>query len=206
MTMGIDMVRTIVVVILACIGLTSCAINEVTAHRYANAAVSASESGDWITARENWRRAYINAKLAHMDNKALAVALYEYGRASGVVCEWEEAESSLKETYRLGTSTDDLSYMSVYELGRMNYDRKRYADAVEQFSKVKVFFDMTEADTKDPLGYADYLDEYAIALEQTGKPSEAQPLRSRSMELRKTFVGKNSHTEKTPYGTMCRNP
>lgn len=190
--------------LVACAVLSGCAINESTAHRYANAGVSASQRGDWAVARENWRRAVINARLAHMNDRAMAVGHYEYGRASGVVCEWAEAEFALKEAYRLDTASGGPSYMAAYELGRMHFDRKQYAEAVEQYSLVKAEFERLQVETKDPVGYADYLDEYAMALEQTGKADEAQPLRVRSDQLRKTFPGKTAHTEKTPYGTQCK--
>ncbi|MDR1969652.1 MAG: hypothetical protein LBQ32_13345 [Burkholderiaceae bacterium] len=200
------MTLRIIVAVFFCIALSSCAINERTAHRYANAGEAASQRGDWTAAREHWRRAVINAKLAHMNNRALAVAHYEYGRASGVVCEWTEAEFGLKEAYRLDAAGGGPAYMAAYELGRMYYDRKQYGNAADQFARVKVDFDRLQADTKDPVGYADFLDEYAIALEQTGKAREAQPLRARSSELRKVFSGRAARTEKTPYGTQCKNP
>jgi len=184
--------------------LGGCAVNERTAHNYANAGVAASQRGDWATARENWRRAVINARLGQMSNQALAIANYEYGRASGVVCEWAEAESALAEAYRLDSISAGPTYKTTYELGRMYSDRKMYAKAVEQFAKVKVEFEKLQAETKDPVGYAEFLDEYANALEQTGLTNDAKPLRLRAEELRKTFPGKASHTEKTPYGTKCK--
>lgn len=195
-----------IVAVSACFVIFGCAINERTAHRYANAGDAASQRGDWTAAREHWRRAVINAKLAHMSDRALAVAHYEYGRASGVVCEWAEAELGLKEAYRLDAAAGGPAYKAAYELGRLNYDRKQYRSAVEQFLQAKTEFDKLQAETKDPVGYADFLDEYAVALEQTGRAEQAQPLRSKSLELRKTFSGKTAHTEKTPYGTQCKNP
>jgi tetratricopeptide (TPR) repeat protein len=185
--------------------LAGCAINERTAHRYANAAEASSQSGNWAASRENWKRALINAKLAHMDDHALAVANYEYGRASGVLCDWTEAEFGLKEAYRLDSQSGGTVFKDTYELGRMNFDRKQFAAAIEYFSQVKTAFDAVQAETRDPLGYADFLDEYAASLEQTGKGDAAKPLRARSTELRKTFPNRDSHTEKTPYGTQCNS-
>lgn len=95
--------------------------------------------------------------------------------------------------------------MSLYELGKMSYDRKQYTKAIEYFARVKKEFDKVQADTKDPLGYADYLEEYASALEQTDNAMEVEEHRSRAAELRKIFEGKDSHTEKTPYGTQCKS-
>lgn len=194
----------LVAAVVASAVLSGCAVNESTAHRYANAGAYSSQRGDWPAAQENWRRAVINARLAHMNDRAMAVGHYEYGRASGVVCEWAEAEFALNEAYRLDAASGGPAYMAAYELGRMHFDRKQYAEAVKQYALVKAEFERLQVETKDPVGYADYLDEYAMALEQTGKANEAQPLRVRSGELRKTFPGKTAHTEKTPYGTQCK--
>src|SRR2546423_15195776 len=93
--------------------------------------------------------------------------------------------------------------MSLYEMGRMNYDRKLYAQAIGYFARVEPEFERRQLDTQDPLGMADYLDEYATALEQTGKIDQAKSRRARAGELRQTFRGRQAHTEKTPYGTQC---
>lgn len=87
----------------------------------------------------------------------------------------------------------------------MNYDRKQYTKAIEYFVRVKVEFDKLQADTRDPLGYVDYLEEYAGALEITGNNAEVKKHRVRAVELRKAFPGKDAHTEKTPYGTQCKS-
>lgn len=181
-------------------------INRHTAGKYSQAAYSAMKSGDWFNARMYFGRAIQNAKIGGVDTKAMAVLWYEYGRSSGVICDWPEAERGLNEAYKLDSETGGPAYMSLYEFGRMNYDRKQYAKAVEYFARVKVEFDKLQADTRDPLGYADYLEEYAGALEKTGNNAEAKKHRARAVELRKAFPGKDAQTEKTPYGTQCKSP
>lgn len=196
------------IVMAVLITLVGCAnpINRHTAVKYNHAAYAAMKSGDWVNARMYFGRAIPNAKIGGVDPKAMAVLWYEYGRSSGVICDWSEAERGLNEAYKLDSETGGPAYMSLYEFGRMNYDRKQYAKAVEYFARVKTEFDKLQADTKDPLGYADYLEEYASALEQTGNAAEVEKHRARAAELRKTFPGKDAHTEKTPYGTQCKSP
>ncbi len=95
------------------------------------------------------------------------------------------------------------SYMSLYELARMNYDRELYAEANTYFQDAYTEMEAEQADTRDPVGYADFLDEYAFSLEQTGQNGLASKLSARSEKIRVAFKAKQSHTEKTPYGTLC---
>jgi hypothetical protein len=134
---------------------------------------------------------------------AKAVLYYEYGRSSGVICDWVEAERGLNQAYQLDEQSGGPAYMSLYELARMNFDRKRYPEALEYFNRVLPEFNRIQADTRDPLGYAAFLDEYGASLQQVEKTSEAASAKARAEELRKAFQGKDPHTEKTPYGTQC---
>lgn len=178
-------------------------INLRTASNYSSAGYAAMAAGDWAKARMNFGRAVQNAEIGRADPKAIGALWYEYGRASGVICDWPEAERGLNKSLELDSQSGGPAYMSLYELGRMNYDRKQYAEAVGYFARVKTEFDRMQADSRDPVSYAEYLDEYAGALEQTANASEAAPLRSRAAELRRTFPGQAGRTEKTPYGTQC---
>jgi hypothetical protein len=134
----------------------------------------------------------------------LAVLYYEYGRASGVICDWPEAERGLNEAYNLDQQTHGPSYMSQLELARLNYDRKQYGKAVEYIDRAMPAIDKYQLDTRDPLGYADLLDEYATSLGKMGKPESVGKWRARAEELRKAFPGKNADTDRTPYGTQCQ--
>lgn len=198
------------VVVAGLIILAGCAnpINRHTAGKYNQAAYAAMKSGDWFGARMYFGRAIQNAKVGGVDTKSMAVLWYEYGRSSGVICDWVEAERGLDEAYKLDSETQGPVYMSLYERGRMHYDRKQYTKAVEYFARTNAEFDKARFnfDTADPLGYADYLEEYSDALEKTGNVNDAKKHRDRAVELRNTFPGKEAHTEKTPYGTQCKLP
>ena len=193
----------VVVAVLAT--LISCAnpVNRKTAVNYNKAAYSAMRSGEWAKSRMYFGRAIQNSKFGGVNPKKMAVLWYEYGRTSGVICDWPEAERGLNEAYKFDSENGGPAFMSLYELGRMYYDRKLYPKASDYFTRVEVEFNKIEADTKDPLGYAEFLEEFATALEQTGNSTDAEKHRARATELRKTFPGKRSHTEKTPYGTQC---
>jgi len=191
--------------VIALLILTSCAapINQRNAEKYYAEAVSAQHSGDWWSARKYFARAISNAELAGAPNSSLALLWYEYGRSSGVICDWQEAEGGLIKALELDLKTGGPAYMPLYELARMNYDREMYTEAVEFFRRAYAKMETDQADTKDPIGYADFLDEYSHALDESGRKDLAPKFVVRSERIRAAFVGKDSHTEKTPYGVEC---
>jgi hypothetical protein len=157
-------------------------------------------------ARSNFARSIPNAEVGGVPPRTKAVLYYEYGRASGVICDWAEAEKGLNTSLELDRSIDGPVHLSKMELGRMYFDRKDYVAAERYFSELYPLFQKMGADTADPLGYAVFLDEYATVLEQAHKNDEAVPLRARSHELRKTFPEGTARTDRTPYGTQCASP
>ena len=185
--------------------LVGCAnpINKKTAQNYYRAAINAQQNGDWENARMYFSRAIVNAELGGIDSSTLAVLWYEYGRSSGVTCNWIEAEKGLLKAYELDRANKGPTYMSLYELARMNYDQKNFENAVGYFDKAYLEFEENQIDTKDPVGYADFLDEYSFTLENINKRDKVEGLKIRSSKIREAFKGKKSHTDKTPYGTNC---
>jgi len=198
--------RTIIIILTAIV-LVGCAnpINRETAQNYYGAAISAQRNGDWENARMYFGRAIDNANVGGADDSTLAVLWYEYGRSSGVICDWVEAEKGLLKAYELDRINKGPTYMSLYELARMNYDQKDFKKAEGYFHKSYLEFEENQIDTKDPVGYADFLDEYSVTLENLGKEGEAEELKIRSSKIREAFKNKDSHTDKTPYGTKCSN-
>jgi hypothetical protein len=88
--------------------------------------------------------------------------------------------------------------MSLVELARLNFDRQQHGTAVEYFDRVVLELEASHADTRDPIGYAQILDEYASSLEQTGKNGLAGKFHDRARDLRKAFPGQSSRTDRTP--------
>ena len=196
----------LILIIVALFIFQSCAapINQRNAEKYYAAAVSAQHSGDWWNSRKYFARAISNAELAGAPSKGLAVLWYEYGRSSGVICDWEEAENGLNKAFELDSKIGGPAYMSLYELAQMNYARELYTAAIEYFQGAYSGMEEDQADTKDPIGYADFLDKYIHALEQAGRNDLVPQLSARSEKIRAAFTGKESHTEQTPYGTLCQ--
>ncbi|MSQ58542.1 MAG: hypothetical protein EXR36_02555 [Betaproteobacteria bacterium] len=191
---------------LALILLQGCGGNSINlraARNYAAAGYQAMHAGDWKNAQTYFSRAILNAQLAKAGPRAMAVLKYEYGRSSGVICDWGEAQAGLNEAYDLDRQNAGPAYMSLYELARLNLDRRDYPKAKEYFEQAFAEFQKIGADTRDPLAYAEFLEEYAVTLENTWSGTEAFAHRERALEIRGTFPAGKSHTEKTPYGAQC---
>lgn len=87
-------------------------INAKTATDYAQAANNAAQLGDWAKARMCLCRAIVNAQLGGSSPAQLAVLYYEHGRASGIVCEFSDAEKPLIRAYDLDKQAGGPTYMS----------------------------------------------------------------------------------------------
>lgn len=165
-------------------------------------------SGQWFEARMGFGRAITNAEIGGVDDGHMANLWYEYGRASGVICDWIEAERGLDEALSIIQKHDDeqrIHYVLV-EIGRMYFDRKEYGETLEYFGRAQPFLEKINIEVHDPLAYADYLDEYAVAFNEVGRPSDSKIRSTRASEIRKVFPGKTSDTQRTPYGTQCAAP
>ncbi len=187
--------------------IASCAnpINARNASLHAQVANEAGNSGDWDTARRHWAKALVNAQLAGSPTQQLAVFNYEYGRALGVTCFYDEAEKYLLKAFELDTQCGGPAFMSLAELAHLKYDQKQYDKAVGYFERAIRAMEKAHAAEKAPAGFAIILDEYASAMENTGRLSEAKDLRGRATELRKLKPEVRPSTERTPYGTQCNS-
>jgi len=193
----------IVLVILAVTGCVS-AINTTNARYHAVAATEAEKAGDWTVARKEWAKALVNAELAGSPVQQLAVFNYEYGRALGVQCFWDEAEKYLLKAYELDLQTGGPEYMSLTELSRLKYDQKEYIKATSYYERAIQAMEKAGASKKAPTDFADILDEYADGLRFANREADAKMIRGKADELRKRNPNGKSVTDRTPYGTQCK--
>lgn len=97
--------------------------------------------------------------------------------------------------------------MTAYAaISHLSIGRHEFSKAVEYFEQVLPEFKNLQADARDPIGYADFVDDYSLALEKAGKDEATQihHMRARAEELRNTFPDAKAFSEKTPYGTQCQ--
>lgn len=180
-------------------------INLHTARKYDIEASNAARRGDWKAAQMYYSRAWGNAKMGKAETRDISRVRYEYGRASGVVCDWAEAETALNEAYKLDIQSNGPYWMPLVELERMSIAQKDYTKALKYFDKLIPILKKLNAETIDPLGYADLMDEYALVLEKNNRGTESQQHKNRAKKIRETFPDSKPRTEITPYGTQCKD-
>jgi tetratricopeptide (TPR) repeat protein len=173
--------------------------------RVAAAATAARDSGNWIAARDGFRRA-LEVSRTLLDVRRLAIMRLEYGRASGVLCDYGEARNSLDASLRIGSHVTTHAYISLLELARLHYDQRAYAEAVRFFERLTPLQKELDLEGDDPIGLADALTEFAVALDQVSRAGEAAPIRAQAGDLRARHPGAASKTTRTPYGTACPLP
>jgi tetratricopeptide (TPR) repeat protein len=196
--------KNIFTIIVALI-LSACVnpINLRTAHDYFQGGLQNAKKGKWFNARMSFGRAWTNANLGKAEDRVTAVYAYEYGRASGVICDWKESERGLLKALELDQKTNGPTHMSLVELARMYHAKGSLSESEKYFAKAKRRLDELEADTKDSIGYANILNVYAKVLNELGKASEAEALTKREQEIRNVFKGRKSGHDVTPYGEHC---
>lgn len=190
------------IVALTLMGCAS-AIQERNAIRFTTAGMIAERRGDWDTARRALARATVNARHARMPEAERALLHYEYGRALGVTCFFDLSEAELKTALDLDERTGQPIYLSLVELARLNLDQRKFEQATEYFTRAKQALDEHHADQKDPLGYADVLQEYGQALTTTGHAEEGRQMVARAHAIGQAWPGLTANTDRTPYGKLC---
>lgn len=178
-------------------------VNLKTAERYADACGAFLLQKEWWKARLNCGRAALNADLGHAPPQVRAELWYEYGRASGAICDYAEAQRGLAIALKLDEDTGGPTFMSLLEQARLELDQGHFKESALYFARLDSALPTDTAEKEDPIGYADILDEYARAVEGEGNGSLASGLRERSIKLRNANPGKSSNTDRTPYGKYC---
>jgi len=178
-------------------------INLHTANEYFQGGQSNMAQGKWFNARMSYGRALTNANVGGANDKVKAVYAYEYGRASGAICDWKESERGLLLANELDKKTNGPVHMSLVELARMYSANGSLEKSKQYFSLAKESLDKIQADTKDSIGYANILDEYSKVLTKLGDNDEAKALKTRELEIRSIFKDRKSGHDVTPYGKHC---
>lgn len=179
------------------------AVHAASAREHARAANAAGKAGDWTNARKQWAQALENAQREGSPAKLLAVFNYEYGRALGVQCFWDEAEKHLLKAFELDQQTGGPAFISLVELARLRYDQKQYDKCVPYFKRAIEALEKMSAATESPAEFSVILDEYAVALRGIGNEQEATSVQGRAKEIRSKYPGGYSVTDRTPYGKHC---
>jgi tetratricopeptide (TPR) repeat protein len=174
-----------------------------TGNEYFHGGVDNAREGRWFDARTAYGGAWTNADLGNASDKVIAVYAYEYGRSSGVICDWNESERGLLKAYELDQKINGPIYMSLVELARMYQAKGDFAKSEEFYQLALTELNRIQADTLDAIGYANILEDYAAMLVASGNSEQAMLVKRREQEIRNVFKGGTSDHEQTPYGEFC---
>ncbi|WP_275761120.1 hypothetical protein [Ralstonia pseudosolanacearum] len=180
------------------------AVSERVSANYTRLGAEAQEQGDWSAARRAYAKATLNADQAGLPADRRAIVHYEYGRSLGATCFFEQSERELHTAYELDQRAGHPVYLSLVELARLMLDQQKFAQSTTYFERALPALDAAGAAGKAPAAYADILDEYAQALTGAERSTEASTVLDRADALRGDHPGKQSITDRTPYGKFCR--
>jgi len=157
----------------------------------------------WAKSYPEWKQIVAERQPPRYSEAQRAVYHYNFGRAAGVTCHFDEAESELLIAYDLDRASHGPTYMSLFELALLNSDQKKYAAAVDYFDRG--FEEMERVRGPfgtQPVELAWTLNEYAIALRGAGREADAEATLKRVAELRAQNPMRIS-VDRTPYGRRC---
>lgn len=187
------------------LAITGCAapINVRNAEAHARAGYGAISRGDWDTARRQFAQAVVNADLGNAELSGKWQVNYQYGRALGVTCFWEEAEKYLLRSMQFSEQIDRAPRLSLYELGLLSQKQGKSAQAVSYFAQLIPLMEKEGLRATYPLGVADAYERYAASLEATGQTESAARNRIEARSIRNANPTATPFGTVTPYGSTC---
>ena len=185
--------------------ISACAnpINRYTATRYAEGCYDFQQHNEWWKARRACGRAAMNAQLGGVPDRTVAVLWYEYGRASGVICDYVEAQKGLEIAIKLYQAIEGPVHQPFLEMAKLRIAQGQFAEAIGYYDKVWQTLPSGIAEEQDPIGLAEVLEEQAEIYLQLGNPTLSKEPKERAQKLRTTNPNKTSRLSHTPYGKFC---
>jgi len=193
--------RNTALLLLASLMLAGCAtdINLINASRYHEAGLRAEWSGDYKAAEEYFKRSLINARDGHASDSVMSMSMYNLGRMKGLNCQYDEAHTlltaSLKLQDKISGPENALFSKRLFELARLSYDRKQYAEAADYYARAIPLGQKLGLEIHDPGAAAEAMDEYSIALRNSGRiqpadkiAADAEALRARSANAKPKYT------------------
>jgi tetratricopeptide (TPR) repeat protein len=168
-----------------------------------NVALSAEQ---YEVAIENYRRAYQSAGKAG-NHQYAAIAAYGLGRAYGYTCDFDLAVRWFNKSIALRTAIPDseIAYLSqsYLELARLYTSSRKWADAIANFSQAVHLLESANIEDEDPIGYADVLETYKVALTEYGDEERAKAIETQIQTLRSANPGRRAGFSARPYPERC---
>ena len=174
---------------------------ELELDEYLQRANAARERGDWESVASQTAQAVNHADLPKSGAERSAVHL-EYGRAMGVLCQYEEAEKYLQLAREIAGKAGSPLPRVLYELGAVSVAQKKFSNAVQYFAQLDALIAGEPRSGVPALLVADAYEKFALALVAAGKGEEAELRRRAAAKARETSPRAPPGTI-TPYGAKC---
>ena len=191
------------------VALTACvsAINQNNADRYYEAGLHAEGAKNWPLARQNYSRALVNARSGGAAMDYVSALTYNLGRATGYSCDYAQAESLLIESAALEQALPKPSVGNLTkrwsELGRLNFDQGKFKESAAWLAQAMSELVRLGVPEDDPIGFARFLEDTALAFERSSDVSRAETLRSRADALRIANPQRSANFLPTYYRDVC---
>ena len=191
------------------IAFTACvsAINQKNADRYYEAGLQAESAKNWPLARQNYSRALVNARSGGAAPDYVSAVTYNLGRATGYSCDYAQAETLLIESVALEKALPNPSVANLTkrwsELGRLNFDQGKFKESAAWLSQAIPELERLRVPTDDPIGFARYLEDTALAFEKSSDALRAATLRLNAEVLQAANPQRSSNFLPTYYRDVC---
>jgi tetratricopeptide (TPR) repeat protein len=157
---------------------------------------------EWNLAQQAFAKAVRTGELAHASPQKMVNLYYEYGRTSGIICQYDLAELNLKKAYALDEQQQGPTATDLFELALMHKAAGKLPVSLAEFTRAKTLMDQSGVEKSSPAQYAGFLTAYAATLQLAGQDSEAEALRQQARDLVGNTSDQND-TGLTPYGSQC---
>ena len=164
-----------------------------TADRIYDQGLRAESAGDYAGAREAFDRVLNEARAAGLGPEYVSAATYDLARMTGYTCDFVRAKELLLEALTLeqalpapgpGNVTKRLS-----ELARLSYDQGNFAESAAYYERVVPELERLGVLKLDPNGFANFLDDHALAISRSGNEQRADTIRAKASEVRSRNAG-----------------
>jgi tetratricopeptide (TPR) repeat protein len=180
------------VAVLSVLGGSGCqhvpSAEKMAGEHYYEAGFRAEEQGNLTVARTCFYQAYEFAQARALGPGPEAFALYEWSRMTGYLGMVAEAEGGFTNVLTLidvsQGRAEKLRPLVLCELARLLHDTKQHSRAIPVFESAIHELQRANAPQKVPLGFAEFLDDYADSLNAIGELEVAKGVAVRSTAIK----------------------
>ena len=154
-----------------------------------------------------WYSAAMTESIRTGDLQYQAIAMYGLARSNGHLCNLGDAENWLIKSIDIRRQLPNIEYAKIsqnlFELGRLYIAQHKWELASQQFSEALPMLQGLNIESKDPMGYANLLQEYQTILINTGNTALAKANEATINRLKSTNAGATAQYISDPYPDNC---